>query len=138
MKTIKILSLILLSGLLFGSCSSDDADDNKSDEQTILGLWRLDERKINSVIDPLVDCDHKTTILFNSSEAINTNYKGVNCDIIEARDTSIYELNSNTIKIFSQDPDDDDQIFDILQFTASKLILKATDGTETLEVTLKR
>lgn len=143
MKKIGILvASALVMGMSFTSCSSDDDSNNNS----IVAKWNFTTVKytVNGTVvynGPYEDneeaCAPDNIEIFENGTALETDYFNSNCDF----DTysSTYTRNGNTLTV----TDDGDVITtEIIEVTASKLVLRSSDTfegqTEISEITFTK
>jgi len=83
MKTLKLISVLILSiFLLFTSCSSDDSDSSAGNKaELIQGAWRFVSSTTNGVTDTFEDpCALLLTLSFTDSPLIRQEFSGDNCE----------------------------------------------------------
>lgn len=118
-----ILHLFIMM-LILSACSGND-DNSSIDTTQLIGTWELDNAKLNG---EEVSSSYK--IQFTSSERTQFYYLNPTSnttfgpDVVEDGD---YSLSGNTLTITwdESDPGNEISIFQILELTSSKLIIKS-------------
>lgn len=98
------LLLVILIGITFLSCSSDD-NDSSSNDPTLIGEWILVNQIYDGQNENLSDCELQETLTFNSNGTLVSYYTDNDpCEFFT--ETQQYELNGDELKIlFGQNSD---------------------------------
>lgn len=79
MKTLKTVLILFLTTLTVVSCSKDD--DNKTDQNLLVGKWQFDSRTLDGEPLELSECEKKGLYIFTEDELTGYTYEGEECEI---------------------------------------------------------
>ena len=86
MKTLLTTAVLVLLSFTITNCSSDDDNTN---ENPIIGTWRLDSQNFDGNPVTLNNCDLQFTVIYTATEFTSTDYNTDNSGSCIINDTSV-------------------------------------------------